>query len=233
LDVERCLAALASDAAAVLECLREGPASAPVAACPGWDLGRLVVHLGRTHRWATAALGSAEEPAYPRRPDGEGLTEWFADGAEQLLAALRSADPRRPCWTFGPGPGTVAFWVRRQALETVVHRWDAQQALGRPGPVDDDLAADGIDEVAKVFYPRQVALGRRPPLGCAVTLRAGAAEVVVGEGEPTAEVSGPAELLLLALWRRLPGPELARAGRLGVEGDRAHALRVLTESLVP
>jgi uncharacterized protein (TIGR03083 family) len=232
------LAALERDVAAVADCLRDGPLDAPVAGCPGWDLRQLVVHLGRIHRWATAALGSTEEPAYAPRPDGELLDTWFVDGARRLLEALRSADPATPCWSFSLEPATVAFWMRRQALETVVHRWDAQQALDRADAIDPDLAADGVDEVARMFYPRQVALGRRAPLGLAATLRAADATrsdgaVVVGEGEPQAEVSGPAELLLLALWRRRSGSDLVRDGLLTVEGDRDAALRVLGEPLVP
>jgi uncharacterized protein (TIGR03083 family) len=226
---------LERDLAAVSACLDDGPLSAPVAGCPGWDLRQLVVHLGRTHRWATAALRSTEQPAYPPRPDDGRLAPWFAEGGAALVRALRSVDPARPCWSFSPGTGTAAFWVRRQAHETAVHRWDAQHALGRADPLDACLAADGLDEVARVFYPRQVATGRREPLGTAVTLRPDDAgePVVLGEGTPVADVSGPAEDLLLALWRRRPGDDLVRDGTLRVDGDRDAALHVLTEVVVP
>ena len=85
------------------------------------------------------------------------------------------------------------------------------------------------------FYPRQVSLGRRAPLGRAVTLWPveGAEPVVVGEGAPAATVTGPAELLLLALWRRRSGTQMVRDGMLTVEGDREEALGVLREVLVP
>jgi uncharacterized protein (TIGR03083 family) len=47
---------------------------------------------------------------------------------------------------------TVGFWIRRMAQETVIHRIDAELATGqRVAPVPDDLAADGIDELLKVF----------------------------------------------------------------------------------
>jgi hypothetical protein len=55
----------------------------------------------------------------------------------------------------------------------------------------------------------------------------------VGGGEPVATVSGPAQLLLLALWRRRSGTGLVDDGVLAVEGQRDVALRVLAESLVP
>jgi uncharacterized protein (TIGR03083 family) len=235
LSREAYLAALEQDAALVAECLRAGPLDAPVAGCPGWDLRQLVVHLGRTHRWATAALRSPEEPTYPPGPDGERLAEWFSDGAAGLRRALGEADPAQSCWSFSLDVGTVAFWVRRQALETAVHRWDAQDALGGAGRIDPALAADGVDEVARMFYPRQVALGRRDPLGRSVTLRPvdAGAPVPVGEGKPVATVNGPAELLLLALWQRRSGPDLVHEGAVTVDGDRDGALSVLAEVLVP
>jgi uncharacterized protein (TIGR03083 family) len=232
---EAYLAALERDAALAADCLREGPWGAPVAGCPGWDLRQLVVHLGRTHRWATAALRSTEQPSYPPRPDDERLAEWFADGAVELRRALAEADPARECWSFALDAGTVGFWLRRQALETTVHRWDAQQAVGGAGAIDAALAADGVEEVASVFYVRQVALGRREALGRAITLRAIEAgdPVTVGEGKPVATVSGPAELLLLALWQRRSGTDLVHQGDLTVDGDRDAALGVLAEVLVP
>ncbi|MER6443505.1 hypothetical protein ABT275_45720 [Streptomyces sp. NPDC001185] len=38
------------------------------------------------------------------------------------------------CWTFNPArvPSPLAFWTRRQAHETAVHRYDAEAATGRP-----------------------------------------------------------------------------------------------------
>ena len=43
---------------------------------------------------------------------------------------------------------TVGFWMRRMALETAIHRVDADLAAGLAGPpIAPDLAADGIDEV--------------------------------------------------------------------------------------
>jgi uncharacterized protein (TIGR03083 family) len=235
LSDETYLSAIERDAAEVADCLREGPPDAPVDGCPGWDLRELVVHLGRTHRWVTAAVQSPGLPPYPPRPDGDRLTEWFTEGAVELVDALREADPARPCWSFAPGITTSAFWLRRQAQETSVHRWDAQHALGRADGVDPALAADGVDEVARLFYPREVELGRRERLGVAVTLRPEDAgqPVVLGDGTPVAEVSGRAEDLLLALWHRRPGGDLVAGGALQVTGDRRAAVRVLTEVLVP
>ena len=57
------------------------------------------------------------------------------------------------------GPTTAAFWFRRQAHETAVHRWDAQRAAtpSSVDPIDATLAADGVDEWLEVFVPRFLA----------------------------------------------------------------------------
>ena len=44
------------------------------------------------------------------------------------------------------GDQTAGFWSRRQANEVAVHRWDAELAAGDPTPIDNELAADGVDE---------------------------------------------------------------------------------------
>src|SRR3712207_7465665 len=50
-----------------------------------------------------------------------------------------AADPAAPTWSFTTDR-TAGFWVRRQALETAVHRWDAQHAAGEPERIDPALA---------------------------------------------------------------------------------------------
>jgi hypothetical protein len=49
---------------------------------------------------------------------------------------------RRP----GPAPNALAFWARRQANETAVHRCDAESARGPITPLATVDAADAIDE---------------------------------------------------------------------------------------
>ncbi|MBB5119370.1 hypothetical protein AF335_20850 [Streptomyces eurocidicus] len=130
------------------------PAS-PVPSCPGWDLGRLLRHLGATHRWAgtvvrtraTRPVPDTEVDHPPERP-GEGAAElgaWLAEGAERLAGALRTAGPDAPMWTAGPG-GTSGFWARRMAYETVVHRADAALTVGAEFTVGAEVALDALDE---------------------------------------------------------------------------------------
>jgi uncharacterized protein (TIGR03083 family) len=120
-----------------------------VPACPDWTLQDLLVHLGRVHRWAMDAARLAPDATFPRlgpRPDeGTDPAAWVVDGLDELIADFATMDLDEPCWTFA-GPGTRRFWLRRQAMETAVHRVDAQSVLGTGDPVDPEIAADGVDE---------------------------------------------------------------------------------------
>ena len=79
------------------------------------------------------------------------------DGAEALVRELAAAEPSRTCWTLAP-PGDIRFWSRRQAHETMIHRWDLATAIGARADLDPALAVDGIDEAVTMFFPRQIAL---------------------------------------------------------------------------
>jgi uncharacterized protein (TIGR03083 family) len=202
----------------------------PVAACPGWDVRRLTHHLGTIHRWVIHGLAeeSGDAPR-PARPADGALRAWFTEGAERLLVAL-DGDSDRPCWTFA-GPGVLGFWQRRQPQEHAVHRWDLQAALGATGRIDSALAADGVDEVVNFLAPRQVELGRADPPAVAIAVVTTDAwgRWVLGDGEPVATVGGPAEVLLLALWHRIPADD----PRLAWTGEVDRGLMVLGSGVTP
>jgi uncharacterized protein (TIGR03083 family) len=213
---------LRADVDAVLAVIVAADGTEPVPACPGWTLRDLVVHLGRVHRWARQVVLTGQPQREPDdRPDD--LSTWFAAGADALLEALTAADPAQDCWSFTTDR-TAGFWRRRQALETAVHRWDAERSVGEPQPIDPALAADGVAEVVTLMTPRQVKLGRIPPLPTTVLLRATDTgdEWVLGDGSPTARVEASAETLLLLLWHRVdPGDP-----RVRVTGDAVDVLRL-------
>lgn len=207
--------------AAVLAAAIADPAllARPVASCPGWNLYDLTDHLGGVHRWVVTAIDEGHGRGAPDAAPHEAsaLLAWFADGVADLIAALdRDAD--RPAWSFSrePGHDRLAFWQRRQAHENLIHRWDAESAIGRPGPLDATLAADGIAEVLEVFVPRMRARGLLGPLPDAVRLRATdtAAEWVIGDdpNHVVATISGPAADLLLHLWKRTGDADLTWSG---------------------
>jgi uncharacterized protein (TIGR03083 family) len=208
------------DAAAFATAVESGPLDAPVAACPGWDLARLTVHLGIIHRWARhcALFGEPPSDTDQFEPGDRDLAEWFREGAADLVTTLLEIDYDGPTWH----PFTVArvgsVWPRRQAHETAMHRWDAERAIGTPGPIDAELASDGIDEYFELAIPRLMTRE-------GVTLPDGSLHVhctdVSGEwfvwndgGELRVErehrkgdaaLRGPAEAILLRLWGRREG----------------------------
>lgn len=127
---------------------------AAVASCPGWTVADLVTHHAGVLAFATAQLRAGPDDdlaPYDPPPDGPPL-EVFGAAADDLVAELVAVDPgeRRPNWA---GQTTAAFWFRRMAQEAVIHRWDAQSAVGEPAPIDPELAVDGIDELVENFLP--------------------------------------------------------------------------------
>lgn len=188
-----------------------------VPSCPGWDVEKLVGHLGRVHRWVTAMVRarSAERLDFPARPDRVDA-QWFDEGVTELVAALEEAGPEVAMWTFPGGGGTARFWFRRQAEETAVHRWDAQLAVGVPEPIETEVALTGIDELLDVFFAaRQVDLGGSvhfhatdSPHGEWVVANDADGGLIVGHGHEKGDVAlrATASDLLLWLWGR-PVPE--------------------------
>ncbi|WP_436701706.1 maleylpyruvate isomerase family mycothiol-dependent enzyme [Nocardioides sp. BYT-33-1] len=205
------------------EVLTTGDLAAPVPTCPGWTLADLGEHTRWVHAWAAHAVtdgnpdGDTPAPGHEREP----LVAGYRAAAAHLVDVLRRTSPDAPAWAFGPET-RAGFWRRRQVHEVTMHLYDALAAVGRtdswrPAP---ELAWDGVDEVATLFYPRQVRLGRSEPLTAPVRLVATDLDRSLvlapdAAGEPV-ELAAPATRLLLALWGRVPatGPAaevLARA----------------------
>ncbi|MGW1885962.1 maleylpyruvate isomerase family mycothiol-dependent enzyme [Streptomyces sp. NPDC001970] len=200
---------------------------AAVPTCPGWQVGDLLRHTGMVHRWATAFVVEGHTAYHPDAGepdlDGDELLEWFREGHGLLVAALTDAPDDLDCWSFLPAPSPRAFWARRQAHETAVHRVDAEAALGEGGPlatsaaVPARLAADGIDELLCAFHARSRS---RVRTDAPRTFRVRATDTDdvwtvhlsqepartdrTGAGPADCELGGPAGRLYLALWNRLP-----------------------------
>jgi uncharacterized protein (TIGR03083 family) len=147
------------------------------------------------------------------RPEAAGeehaaLPAWYCHHASHLIEVLTSTPMDAPAWTLDERDPTARFWGRRQVHETVMHTWDAENALGRARPVDPVLAWDGVLEVRDIIYPRQVRLGRAEPLTSAIRLVATdvAGDINVGEGD-VVMVRAEAEVLLRLLWHRAAATE--------------------------
>ncbi|MEU9123720.1 maleylpyruvate isomerase family mycothiol-dependent enzyme [Streptomyces sp. NPDC048506] len=209
----------------------DGDLSAPVAHCAPWTLGELAAHLAHGNLRAASAVterrGDVPSPAAPDDPAG--LLRWFDKASATLWAALNT-DPTTTAWTFHP-PHTVGFWQRRRCLEALVHRWDAQHARGTAGPLDPELAGEGVAEVCDTLAPRQTARGRAAPPSYALRLEATdtGASWTYGPGAPVATLAGTAPDLLLLLWGRIP----AGAPAFAWEGDQRAGRRILDGPLVP
>lgn len=178
------LAALRADGAAFRAAVDQpGALSLTVPSCPEWSVGDLVRHLGgvyrRTHIRVSA--GTTDKPSVPAQvPDDapaatdEAVLSWFERELAQLDAVLEAADPDRPAWNWAPQPRTAAFWHRRMAHETAVHRWDAQLATGLPEPIEGKLAGDTVAEAFDTFLP---AGRRRGPADVAGLVHLAAADL--------------------------------------------------------
>lgn len=138
----------------------------PVPSCPDWTVADLVRHLGSTHRWVEHLVRHrAQQRVRPReveidQPNDEAdRPAWLAAGANRLVASLRATDSDTPVWTWGADQH-VRFWSRRMLHETVIHRADAELALGRDVYVDPSTAVDGIEEfLTNLPYVRRGAEG--------------------------------------------------------------------------
>lgn len=183
---------------------------AAVAHCPGWTVADLIAHHGGVLRWAEAIVRTGEAVAEQfQSPEGHAERHsWYVDAADVFVATASTFDRDRACWTFGRPPGRVWFWVRRQAVEAAIHRWDAELAASSVNEIPSNLACMAVTEVVEDLFPRQVALGRTPALSGNVGLRAEASDQWWTLGPTTdtiaATVEAPASVLLLFLWRRVP-----------------------------
>ncbi len=233
-------AALLKDFVARFELLLStGDLDANVPGCPGWDLAALGCHVGGIYRFAATAVEERRESEVLAGPsDGAALGTWFTESASSLFRAFSQHDEHEPCWTMAP-PRNVAFWTRRMAHETALHLWDGETSQGSATPIDPVVAIDGIREVATMFFPRQVRLGRIGPLSDGVRFEVADAsgEAVVlsgdGTGAPNGAVDatlfGPAEAILLLLWKRRSIDEAA----VRISGDEGAVRRVLAAALTP
>lgn len=224
---------LAEEGARIGALGRRGPLNAAVPHIPRWRVHSVIAHLGGVHRWAARIVAERhfDGQGHKRGTEtGDALLAWFDEGVDELTTVLAGADPSEPCGNFSPAsPNTVRFWHRRQAHETAMHRWDVESALGLRSPFDRAFASDGIDELLHTFTRSRGKQVLSAPIGVAAmdtgeewtltpAAKPGRVDVTRGaSGDLAARMSGPAEEVLLALWKRVPFEDAA----VDVEGDKA------------
>lgn len=227
------------------EVAAEADPGTPVPSCPGWTLAKLVKHVGIAHAWAAANTrqGSGGGPVDPKSldlglpDDPAGLPAWLSAGAERTARTVWEAGPDADAWTFGPVPH-ARFWARRMLHETLMHRVDAELALGIEPDVSAEAAVDGIDELLTVLPGAQ--FGRpdaEKPHGQGETLHIHTSGGVRGEWTVTltpegytwerghakgdAALRGDGFAVLEALYRRVPLDRGIAERGIEVLGDRA------------
>jgi uncharacterized protein (TIGR03083 family) len=213
---------------------------AAVPPCAPWLVKDLLRHTGYIHRWAARHIterpgqvldGPSEEEILRGGTDDASLLAWFRVGYVALADTLATADPAVDCATFIAAPSPLAFWARRQAHETAIHRADAERASGATPEYEPAFAADGIDELImgfgrrRKYQPGSATDGVRLRVVATDTGDAWLIEARDGRLQPRRDadgsaeagctVSGPASGLYLYLWNRAGA---ARAG-VTVTGD--------------
>lgn len=237
------------------------PPILPVPSCPGWNLTFLLLHLGANQRRIAKRLsdGGERQPAdltdnvflklepewqewlkAEKAPDDKplpaALIDWFEEGSKELIAALNAAGDEAQVWNLtGRAKVPAAIYQRQSAIETTLHRWDAQNALPghHPDPVDPELAREAINLLFG-FLPR-LRQSFDGPEGQGETFHLHRTD---GEGEwlltfngkeldikpvhakGDVAIRGTASDLLLMLWRRIPPEQLDLIG----DKDRANHL---------
>jgi uncharacterized protein (TIGR03083 family) len=232
------LAVIESEGARVLAAYGENP-DGRVPWSDRWTVRSVARHVAGSHR--AVALILAERPdadfdraaALPRVEAGDPeFPEWFAANTRRLLDQGRTVPSTEACWA--PHPllaGTAAYWTRRIAYDTLVHRWDAEAGAGTIGAaMAPEVAADAVDELVDVGL-RVTRAVRQSPAGPAIRLVctddphawhldlavAGALTVHDRPTDAALAVSGTAEALLLWLWGRVDLDD----GAVEVDGDRS------------
>ncbi|GGK88705.1 maleylpyruvate isomerase family mycothiol-dependent enzyme [Mangrovihabitans endophyticus] len=220
--IDEHLAMLRRDGPMVADAAQAAGLDAMVPPCPGWRVRDVLLHLGGVHRWAAGHVRegrpkpfpTAEEKTFFAEVDDEALIEWYRSGHQTLVDLLATADPALTCWSFLPAPSSLAFWTRRQAHETAVHRADVEIATGTTPTWSPEFAVDGVEELLRAFFARRPEriIGDPPTtiaLSCtdvdaAWTIRLDGEGLHVADGaEPaTLAVRGRATDLYLLLWNR-------------------------------
>jgi uncharacterized protein (TIGR03083 family) len=211
-----------------------------VPSCPGWNVSQLARHVDGGLRWAreiVAGRASAPPPDAALRDlsgatgdDPAELAAGLRSAGVDLAATLRETGADAQMWCPVPGGGS-AFYARRFAHETAVHRADAALALGVDYVVANFVAVDGVEEWLELgcapfhfdVHPwMRELLGPGRTVGLHATDTGGhwvmdfAGDAITwrrGDETTTAGLRGPVTDLLLILYRRRP------VSAAGIEGD--------------
>jgi uncharacterized protein (TIGR03083 family) len=248
LSREQYLIHLSAEYQLLVSAIPDAPVDVP--SCPGWttkDLAKHMAHvyLGQAFVVETGSQAENKEhlAPYPRTED---YLEFMGWGYEAITKALDINRPERPTWSWHHSDNSVDFWFRRMAHETVIHRIDAELAVGAVTPIDEALALDGVDEVLD-FLPLTGSWPEVPNIDFGIvsivaSAKSGSkvwdlsftdkAATVSAAAEPneTARlvISGDAEAMDLYLWGRIDSSD----PRISITGEGEETFKQLMQVAV-
>jgi uncharacterized protein (TIGR03083 family) len=200
LGLDRYFLELEAETARLAKLAHDADGQCPIPSCPGWTLDQLIGHVGGGHRWAAEIIRRrllAPIPIQavdaPAEPDER--SEWLLAGARMLADAVRAVGPEQRVWTWQKDR-SAAFWLRRLLHDEVVHRIDAELALGIEGDLAADLAADGVSDLLET-----AATLSRPDIGVSSAFAG-----LAGTGESLQFVATDADLGGSREWSVTRGP---------------------------
>lgn len=238
MEIAEHITAVGYEAKLLAEAARQSGLDADVPTCPGWDVRELLRHLSMIHLWAAGHVAELHEGSWGGElddlaefwpdlavfwPDDEDLIDWYLKTNANLIDKLESSPPDLDAWTFLPAPSPLAMWSRRQAHETAVHRFDAENAAGIATSFDSVFASDGIDEILAAFGPRKGEFPISEVKTMAVhatdandqwhvTMAPDGITTFRGVGPADVSIAGDAADIYLAVWNRGDNSDLTITG---------------------
>ena len=238
MEISEHIAAVGQEAGLFAAAARQGGFEADIETCPGWNMRDLVRHLMEIHLWAAAHVAQPHDKPWVDDlaelavfwpdlavfwPEDNELIDWYLNVNANLVDALDSAPLDVESFTFLPAPSPLAMWARRQAHETAIHRFDAQNATGTADGFDPVFASDGIDELLAGFAPRADQFPTTTTRTMVVhaedandlwhlTLAPDGITTVRGDGPADVRLIGDASSLYLVLWNRGADSTITVAG---------------------
>jgi len=239
-EIAEHIKAVGQEAKLFAEAAREGGLEAGIDTCPGWNMRDLVRHLSEIHLWAAALVAKRTSKLWPNDisehteswpdlavfwPNDSDLIDWYLETNANLVRCLEEASPTDDLPTFLPAPSPLAMWARRQAHETAMHRFDAQNATGAGSGFDPVFASDGIDEMVNAYATRVNEFPTTSTRTMVVhaddtddrwhlTFTPDGITTVRGNGPADVTLTGDASDLYLVLWNR------GKDSTITVDGDR-------------
>lgn len=233
LSYARYIEVLGQEGALFSESSRQAPL-AVIATCPGWKMQDLIGHLSGLYRfWSVQLLAgdTTMRTTVPTSLEPDDVNAEFDQSETELTRCLSATPEDAPCWNWSDGGYTSSWVARRVALETAIHRIDAERACGVTNSIDLDVALDGIEERLDLHLRLDlrgnptISLGGTICLVCTdseaawtVSAERGRLRVRDGRGPASVALVGTASDLFQFVWNR------ADLSCFQVTGDRSVAL---------